>query len=387
MTITLQVNNVPYANFNEIAVQKSIDDLVGTFAFSAVNSQIIFPFKVGNSCTINVDGDVLINGFIDKIEGNYDKDSHIVTISGRDRTADILDSLLCSGINFKAPISLASVITQTLQKVGITGITVKNNVQGLADFGTSDLVAGQIGQSVFDFIEKYARKRQVLITTDNIGDIIITRSSTDSQNLVLLNQLNNSQNNIKSAEFAYDNSQRFYQYQFYSQGNAVTQNDVGTTTSNKSSTVASSALDKSIRNTRYFNQIAEQSTDQTGLKDRSTWEGNLRMARSLIYSATVQGFRQPNGKLWDINRLIKVIDDFAAINSILLINTVKFELSTANGSITTLGMVDKDSYKLALEIDNSQNSKKGKKQGQGTFTLTDADIARGIQAEQIPKTT
>jgi prophage tail gpP-like protein len=381
MSITLSVAGVPYTSFKQIEVSKSLDNMVGVFSFRAVDPKgFRFPFKVGDSCTVRVDGEAVIEGYIDKIHGAFSAESHEITISGRDKTSDVVDSTIGGNITFKPPISLKSVIEQTLQKSGITGLKVVDNVPGLAPFKAEDFVASKVGKKVFKFLEQYARKRQVLLTTNDLGEIIITRSPTAVENQYIINQFNGNANNVIEAKFTYDNSSRFHKYQMWSQlspmslvdnfdaqranrpdpsGTAPPAKDTSVQAT-QIATVKNEATDSQIRNTRTYNKIAEQPTQQTTLADRAKWEGNIRRARSFTYNPSIQGFRYDRGsKLWALNTLVHVRDEFANLNATMLINEVTYMLSADRGSITKLSLVDKDSYKLKLEF--SKSSKKSQK--------------------------
>jgi prophage tail gpP-like protein len=86
--------------------------------------------------------------------------------------------------------------------------------------------------------------------------------------------------------------------------------------------------------------------------ERNKWEYNIRKSRSQVYSATVHGFRNQTGNLWAINELINVEDEFAGINSRMLVNSVQFSLSDG-GRQTILSLIHKDAYTLTLPTQTS----------------------------------
>ena len=88
------------------------------------------------------------------------------------------------------------------------------------------------------------------------------------------------------------------------------------------------------------------------MDNRATWEANIRRARSFEYEATVQGHsRNAQGDIWRVNQLVRVLDQFAGIDAILLIKKVSFESSLNSGNTTKLCMVVKDAYSLQAEQD------------------------------------
>ena len=67
-----------------------------------------------------------------------------------------------------------------------------------------------------------------------------------------------------------------------------------------------------------------------------------------VYSATVHGYRTRDGELWNINRVVKVEDEFAGLDARLLINSVQFQLTEDTGRTTVLGLIDRNAYEMTL---------------------------------------
>lgn len=355
--ILIEINGQRLTGFKQIRIEKSLDDLAGTFSFTAVaGTPFAFPVKVGYSCQIYIDTFPVITGYVEGIEGRSEQDSEDVIFSGRDRTADVVDSTIGTNLEIKAPISLIDITQKTLSSEGITGINVSTNVSNLQPFQTGELIdiSGEIGKSLFDFIENYARMRQVLMTTDQQGNILFTRTPTTSTAISLIRKKNdiNRINNIESSSWVINNSKRFNQYFYHSQANMSSLEDSLNLNASSIVSIISSATDSQIRKGRNFNAISEQSADTTNMKNRATWEGSVRKARALEYRPKIPGFYPPNSKsnIWQLNQLIKIIDDYADINATMLINKISFESDIEAGETTELTLVPKDSYTLDLEI-------------------------------------
>ena len=114
--------------------------------------------------------------------------------------------------------------------------------------------------------------------------------------------------------------------------------------------------DLEVRKGRQLIIVAEKSSSNGQAKERATWEANIRKARSQIYTVVVQGYRSDSGVLWSVNNLVSIVDEFSDINAQMLINSVKFMFSAAEGSRTEIGFVPKDSYQVKInepvETDN-----------------------------------
>ncbi len=364
--INIVVNGQIFDGFTRARVENSLDTVSGQFFFSATTQEsIIIPFSVGDKVEITVQNQTVITGFIDKISSSYDFESHEISIEGRDVTSDIIDSTVNEKVEFTSTISFQALIKEVLKRHNQTNIGVVNNVQNLSKFATNDLESGEVGQTIFEFLESLARKKNVLLTTDGNGNIVITRSTNQISDDTLIKQVGNDSNNIMAANVSYDFTNRFGLYNFFTQGNVSSDIlkkfsvDFDNTNNRKAS-----SKDAEIRQSRVLNTQAEKSYKAADLKNRAIWEQNIRRVRSSSYSATVQGFLGPvTQSIWRPNTLVRVVDDFSGINAVMLINNVTFDFSVRNGSKTSLTLVDKDAYKV--QANKPKVEKKSNKVGFG----------------------
>ncbi len=340
--VILEVNSVPYQGFTSVRVSNSLETASGTFQFNATTKEAQpVPFKVQDACRVKVNDFTLITGYIDSIGQSYDKTSHSINISGRDKTMDIIDSTITGNIDFKAPISLQRVIQNIVSNLGISGIKVINTAGRIALFEENDLIAADVGENAFSLIEMYCRKRQVLFTTNGDGNIVLARAGNSQLSGSLLSVRGGDQNNILSANSNYDFSNRFNKYVVRSQPNPSIGNVPGLFDS-----ISSSVTDSSVRSGRVLEIQAETSSTTESAKARVEWESNIRRARSLVYSCTVPSLFTTAQKteIYEPNRLIFVEDEFAGIRAIMLIQSVEYSVSDREGTQVVLSLVPKDAY-------------------------------------------
>lgn len=361
----LEVNNIRYSRFTEATATISLDSLASGFSFSAVSVDgLPLPFKGGEPCKVIVDGDAVLSGFIETVEVDYDSSSHNIKIKGRSATGDLVDSSL-DAKDYTAPVTLLKIIETVISEVGLSIGAIDNS--SIAPFNDAeDKIASAVGENAFSFIERLARKRQVLLTSDSDSNVVITRSEPTSIDATLRNTVPTrgttfftskapSTNNIISANVRYDNTQRFRKYTVKSSLNT----SLGFASKTKISDIVDqnrTIEDKDIRESRKLVIVAEKSSSNDQCKERATWEANIRKTRSQIYTAVVQGYRSDSGVLWSVNNLVSIVDEFSDINAQMLINSVKFMFSAAEGSRTEIGFVPKDSYQVEIsepvETDN-----------------------------------
>lgn len=355
--IFLEVDSVPYEGFTEISVIRSLGAISGAFNFRATSSQKKpLPVQIGQACRVLINDTPVVNGFIETIDIDYDSSTHNIVIAGRDKTMDVID---CSTLvnELSGTLSLETVIRKILDGNGLTDIQVINNVSGLKSFKDGDIESAEVGETRFEYMDKYARKRQVLLTGDGKGNIVITRSGSNNAVTSLINVIGGENNNIKSGGTSYSETNLFNRYVVRSQQNPSALSSGGSIPSTEIVNQSGTAIDNNVRLTRVREIRPDQSGSSDDSKQFALWSKNIAIARSFNYTAVVQGFYQDEKetRLWVPNEIVSVEDDFAGIssrvNAQLLIDTVEYKLSNDSGSTATMTCVDKDSYTLQTEQD------------------------------------
>lgn len=369
----LEVNGTRYSRFTEASAFISLDTIARSFSFTAVSTEgLPLPFKGGEACRVIVDGEPVLTGFIEVVNVEYDSSSHSITVEGRGKTGDLVDSSLL-GKEFSSSISLKKIIEEVLSEIDLD-IEVFDNTD-IEDFNPAeDKIGREPAENAFGYIEKLARKRQVLLTSDADGNVVITRSEPTPINVNLQNIVGSDENNIISASASYDNTNRFRFYVGQAQQNTASLSfgggevnlldivgpgaDIEDSNTEGGSEIQQAVeklgeTDPDVRKSRAHVYIAEKASGVDQIKLRSIWEANIRRTRSQLYSATINGYRTKEGELWSFNKLISIVDSFADINAQMLINSVAFKFGISEGRETTLGFVAKNSYQVSLDEPDS----------------------------------
>lgn len=378
--IQIEIDGNNLSDYIDGSVSIQLDQFCNSFNFTTSKSLVgeynIFPEE---TCRIFINGKVAITGVIDSVSPSEDADSSTVSVSGRDRTCDVVDSDLPIGISLSGDFTLQTVIEKVLTALGLTDIKVVNEIDDLRSFTSADIVSAEVDKNCFDFINEYAQKVSALLVTNAEGNIVITRAGSKRYSDKLLNDIGNDDNNIISSSAGYDYSQRYNKYIVYSQSNTNTQ------TSNVSiSNVAQKgiAIDDEIRESRVMVMKANNACSSENCEEIATLEANIRRANSLKYSCEVYGFETNDGNLWEVNRLIQVYDIDADIDSELLIKGLTFNMGDS-GSTTSIELALADAYTLQASMDEvngrtnktkSAKKEKGKKSEKSGTQLSDAEM-------------
>lgn len=353
------------SGFKEISVSRDLDNFCGQFNIT-LTSGLNKPFPVKRQAEIEIKtaGFPLLKGYVEKINVGYSQDSHDIMIQGRDITCDIIDTTTDGSFEFNPPTNLVSIIEEILAYHKIEDILVENEVNNLKNFVTGDIIAGELGTSLFSVIESYCRLRQVLPITSEEGNIILLQTSSPENSGASISHLigeAGALNNVLSAGASYDDSDRYSEYNAYGQGNVSALSGASQNPADVSSRKGNIA-DTKVRAGRQLNFQAERASSAKDLADRALWEANIRRARSAEYKPKVQGhLKGPGLGPWKLHEVSQVVDEFADIKAAMLCKAVEFNFSESSGSTTSLVFVVKDAYSLQAEQD--EREAKANKQG------------------------
>jgi prophage tail gpP-like protein len=346
--IFLEINGIRYEGWQSVNVSKSIEHLSGQFSFESSVKEVFLnnqrfienPIKAQDEARIFIDDNLIITGTVEELNIAYSSDSHGISVSGRDKTGDLIDS---SAIQKSYNINnFPNLIRLVLSDNGYADIKVKNDVFGLKALGSSEKIKTEAGDTVFSFLDRYAKKLQVLLNTDADGNIIITREGSTDAGGVLLSTKNNPNNNIFSANLSINTKQRYRFVEVYSQAD------------NKSYGVSAvsqkgAAEDDIIRAPRRIRINSSNTTTSDFLNDLAKWNVNVKRAKGQRYSARVVGYYadQASNTLWQPNTLVQVLDDKCNLDGSFLIQGVSYTKSSSGGSFTDLSIVNQGAFSLS----------------------------------------
>lgn len=347
MSLKVRLNGQDYTDFLGAAVARSMETAATAFTFtSTANPDNLFPIKNGDKVEILADGFTVCVGFVEDVSVSYDAGSHTITIKGRSLLADFVDSTVGDIKEFEGQVNLQDIIRTVLDSLGLTNIKIINEAGTIENFSASDITSAETGQNAFDFIELYARKRQVLITTNGDGNLVIARAGNITLPARLKNTVGSNDNNILSATLRNNQADNFNTYIASSQLNPA---NLAPGSNAKFITEQSAArFNTFIRNTRRLEFNAEESSDSFTLHDRAGWEANIRLARAKTYTAKVQG-HSADDVVWEPNRLHRIDDDFTETHALLLLKSVTYNYDLQGGSTTMLGFTNKFAYTLKVQ--------------------------------------
>jgi len=331
MQVDLHVGGQIYGGWNEIEVFRSLEYVTGDYRLTHTErwadqpeARSILP---GALCQLKADGQTLINGSVDESLPFYDSTEHQINVGGRDATADLVD---CSAIDKQYNgQDLAQIAADIIKPFGIR-LIVEADVG--APFDRFDVE----NETAFEAIERAARQRGVLLMADAHGNLVIGKRSTH-----LLSDGLELGVNVLSAAGQFSHLDRFSEY------NVVGQT-VGTDQffGALAATPDAQSRDPAIKRYRPLTVVAEQQGAGQSLQQRADFERSIRAGRSTRITYAVQGWFMDNGKLWQPNNLVRVVDPFMGRDDKMLLISCRYTLGPTTGTRTDLEVTRPEAFDL-----------------------------------------
>ena len=342
----LEVDGQAYLHFLDAFVEIGIDVLVRRFEFTAATRGIDdIPFRPGQACRVLIDEEPILTGWIERIEIETPEAGEEVTytVKGGDKLVDVVDSQV-DGLG-ESGSTVARVADSVLRYLGIDAKVIDLSTSGSRPFGASiEIAAPEVSETAADYLWGVASRRQVLLASDGDGNLVIQNGDPEPIEARLVHRVDGQGNNLLGFRIEVDHTKRFHVNRVVSQPNAAaaSYDDVDFETGELAA-VTGEYLDPSIRTSRRRTIAGEASYTAADARSRGRWEANLARAEGLVYTATVEGWRDPTGALWRINTAPKVEDEFAGLSARMMISHLRY-VDSAGGPSTILTLRRLDAY-------------------------------------------
>lgn len=351
--VQVLINGKQYGGWSTVQITRAMDAIAGAFAINlterwAGNGRIQeqvkpWPIMAGDICVLKIDGETIIDGYVDQFRPSFSPESHNIEIQGRDKTCDLVDCTAFHQPDQWKNVSLLEIAKILCKPFGI-------NVTADVDVGGKfPVVKLQQGETVFSALDRLCRFRKVILSPGKAGSVIITRAGQVRAVTRLVQGVN-----ILEADGVLDNSQRYSLYVVKGQNVSSMATD-GEVQAHAEARIN----DSGIARYRPLVVMAESGATNASAADRATWEANVRLGRSATARITVRGWRQgPNGPLWAPNLLVGVQASFLRMDGDMLVRQVTFQRTEA-GTTADLDLVSPQAFSPEPPDKDKQKRQKG----------------------------
>ena len=351
--VSLIVNGIKFSGFTAASVTKALNSFTNTFDFdltqqARTSSTGLFELttneiKLQDTCQVYIGDTLVITGYVENLSIDYSASSHSIKISGRDRTGDLVDSSIIPK-SYNGITNIIQLFKLVLSQNGFGFIDVVQdftNIPGLIDpLAATEVVKAEEGETIFQFLDKYAKKVQVLLRTTADGNVQLTRESSFPLPTALISLKNNRRNNILNASVSMNTNDRFGIIDVYAQSKIKQATSISVSQKGQ-------ATDANIRSVRKKRLTYKVATEKSYLDLLAQWNVNIKKARASNYTCKVVGYRADKAGqfLWEPNFLVTIQDDKCYMDGSFLIESVTYSKSLS-GSTTDIKVVNSNSYNL-----------------------------------------
>jgi prophage tail gpP-like protein len=301
--------------------------------------------RPGAAFILALEDEPAVEGFLDSLEVSYDDRAHTLTVTGRERTGDLVDS----AAQVDGPHEFSGVGLEEAARRICTPFGIRVRAEGSlgAAFPRFSI---QPGETAWEAIARGARERAVIATGDGRGTLLLTRAGQGGEAAGAL-RLGGQDGNIRRANGSFDFKDRHSLVVVRGQAEGSATGGQG----------QARATDADVTRYRPRVVLAEGQGEGATFQDRATWEVRVAAGKSRRVRYTVPGWRGRSGALWKPNTRAMVEDAYLDLARELLVSNVTFSLTPDGGTLTELQLAPVDAYALIPE-----RSRKGRGDGEGT---------------------
>ena len=383
---SLTIGGAVFDSWTRCEVVRDLSEISGSFALELVDParsaatwvyatlRDLGPMVHGLEARVAIDGEPVLVGWIDEVVPQASEGFVSVTVIGRDQTGDLVDcAATVEGPSEFKGLDLLQ-ITQAI--VAPFGLTARADVDVGEPFDRYTIDPGETAMSA---IEKGARRRALLVTSDGVGAVVLTRSGQRRAPgaIVFPGSAFESAGSVSARD-------RFSDYHVLGQaeggggiratsapldGSAeplgslpdalpATREDAGVA-------IHGHAVDPEIKRWRPLVSLARTQTTAADATTQADWMMRTARAQSEKLDYAVKGYRGPSGALWRPNELAFVEDSFQIFARDMLIAGVVYGYGD-DGETTRLRMTGPEAYDLLPEEERRNKSSAGRKGGKSS---------------------
>ena len=331
--VALLVNGIEYSGWESVKITRSLETAAASFEVSIFDkwdaSKGPWPIFDQDEVKVYVGPDILIDGYVDKVALSISADAHSMSVSGRDRTADLIDcsvEMRPGTFNNKRIEDIAQALALPY---GVSVVTDQDTGPVIAAFKLFP------GEKVHEAISRAAIAKNLIVCSGFSGRLALTRSGEKRATDAILEG-----KNLLSGTADATSVDRFSDYTVEGQSNGQGLAKNG---------MIGKYHDSGVHRYRPLMIHAEQKATTEYVTLRAQWEARSRAAKAKSANVTVVGWRQSDGNLWQTNRLVSVTSPSLGLYEDFLIGEVTYEL-TSSGMVAMLKLVRPDAYTSADEL-------------------------------------
>jgi prophage tail gpP-like protein len=328
----LTVGGNSFQDWESVWIQVNRAEAFAVFRFVAAerDTQPIewtkLQFKPGDHCTITLGGASIIDGVITTRQTAYDANSHQTMLVGKSLTQFMAKSSMDSKTGSFDGMTFEQVARKVLAPFP-SGV----EVIGKLDPTPFEKLQNQPGEKVWDFLERIARPRGVIMGSDAFGNTLLIGDHDKSPNAELVEGVN-----ILKCQCVINDEHTFEKFIVRGQGAGNDQSSGADKNEIESDPVKGSAKFYCLNLTSAEQPVKDKSECNIRAMNEAVWnEGTI-----INCTIVTRGWFRPSGGLWQAGDVVTVNSPMALLNGVsLAIQSVTFQQDSQSGTTSTLDLV------------------------------------------------
>lgn len=347
--VELYIGHLIYSGWTDVRITRGIEDMSGSFSLQLTSKITVSDgnIQVGAECYVEINNNRVITGYIDDVVINISDTEHTITVTGRDKTSDLID---CAAIHASGRWRNASLQKIATDLCGAFGINVVWNVDDGEAREVFRWLQIEPGETVFEILARAARQRGVVLTSDVYGNLVFTGAGKKNISILTLGD------NIKNLCITRSWRDRFSLYRVIGDcaGGAIWGE---TQTATQSTAVYANAVDELVTRYRPTIIVSDDNLNKNSATVRANWERRRAAAHGQQFSVTVQGWLYDDVNLWLPNHMVFLTaETYELFAEELLIIEVEFGVGNDDGMTTKLLLMPRDGFLAPAEPEKRSNA-------------------------------
>ncbi|SIQ23770.1 Mu-like prophage tail protein gpP [Rhizobium sp. RU35A] len=380
-SISLEIDGQRVDQWTAATVTRDLKDFCGSFDFTFRDRRRsgqalpyasfgpLLKLKPGPAVVIRIGRLPILKGYIETVEPEIEDGRASVRIAGRDVTGDLID---CAAMLDAAEFRDVSFEEAAARIVRPYGIGVRTEVDTGDPFPR---YAIDLAETAFSAIEKGARARQLLVVSDGVGGIVVTRTGKTRAPAPIRQP-----GNVLAARGVFTHAARHSQTVVRGQAEGAASKrgaarldttaepiDAGSRSSGDGSatererrgvTATGRATDDEISRYRPIVHLARSKADAKAAQTEADWRSRTARAAAEEFTVTVRG-HTVDGAVWTVNQLADCAIAYVDIDRELLISRVAYSEDEQRGATTEITLCSPEAFD-AEPVGNRRKNRKAK---------------------------
>lgn len=329
--VVLRVAGAEFKGWTDIRITRSLEQMSGEFELGVTQTlgtldDFANGLREGQRCQVLAFGQVVIDGYLERVDASISATDHTVSVSGRDVTCDLIDSAAQLDKQELANVTIKQAALALLKPFNIS-VSCPKEGKPFKKFAVNH------GETVFSVLNAHAKQRGMLLYTLGDGVLHIGQPVHEDIDYSLKEG-----RNILSASASHDTSQQFHTYIIKGQGKGKGKTKV-----------SAKAIDSTQRPAR-VTMINAERNDESSLNDlgeRAAWEARRRKAKGRRAQVKLRDWRwkvEQVRQLWNVGQRVYLDAPRLRYQEHMLITSVTYSITESEGLVSELTLSDPVAY-------------------------------------------